>query len=220
MEERLLRDHLTRYATVVRFRYYRTAESTNRPEGGADPRSEPAGGVGGVARASHGAQHPGDRVRHACGGRAPGRPCGLDVPRGADRPVPAWPAVYGPHTGGPRPDSHTPRRQEIGASGAPLLCAGRDVPRQRRRVPGSTHRDPGFVRPGCGTPDCGPRAHGDGNRAAHRLAVRPDHPDAQVVWAEVPAPLLQGAWYHHGLRFLRVDPWSELPLQAFLCGLR
>jgi len=44
--------------------------------------------------------------------------------------------------------------------------------------------------------------------------------DAQVVWAEEPAPLLHGAWYRHGLRFLRLDPWSELPLQAFLCGLR
>jgi hypothetical protein len=42
----------------------------------------------------------------------------------------------------------------------------------------------------------------------------------QVVWAEEPAPLLQGAWYRHGLRFLRVEPWSELPLQAVLCGMR
>ncbi len=71
-------------------------------------------------------------------------------------------------------DRHAPRRQDIGAPGAPLLRAGRDLPHQRHRVPGGAQRDPGPVRPGGGTPHCGPRAHGDGNGSAHRHAVRPD----------------------------------------------
>jgi hypothetical protein len=43
--------------------------------------------------------------------------------------------------------------------------------------------------------------------------------DARVVWAEEPTPRPRGMLYRHGLRFLRLDPWSELPLQAFLCGI-
>jgi hypothetical protein len=44
--------------------------------------------------------------------------------------------------------------------------------------------------------------------------------DAQVVWADPPARLPRGAAYRHGLRFLRLDPLSELPLQALLHGVR
>jgi hypothetical protein len=44
--------------------------------------------------------------------------------------------------------------------------------------------------------------------------------DAQVVWADAPARLPPGAAYRHGLRFLRLDPLSELPLHALLSGAR
>jgi len=43
--------------------------------------------------------------------------------------------------------------------------------------------------------------------------------DAQVVWAEQAGPRPRGAPYRHGLRFLRLDPSSELPLRALLDGL-
>jgi hypothetical protein len=45
--------------------------------------------------------------------------------------------------------------------------------------------------------------------------------DAQVVWADQARPgLPRGTSYRHGLRFLRVDPLSELPLRALLYGIR
>lgn len=43
--------------------------------------------------------------------------------------------------------------------------------------------------------------------------------DAQVVWAEQPGPRPRGAPYRHGLRFLRLDPSSDLPLRILLDGL-
>jgi hypothetical protein len=43
--------------------------------------------------------------------------------------------------------------------------------------------------------------------------------DAQVVWAEQAGSRPRGAPYRHGLRFLRLDPSSELPLRALLDGL-
>jgi hypothetical protein len=43
---------------------------------------------------------------------------------------------------------------------------------------------------------------------------------AKVVWAEAPAPRRRGASYRHGLRILRLDPASARPLQALLEGVR
>jgi hypothetical protein len=42
--------------------------------------------------------------------------------------------------------------------------------------------------------------------------------DAQVVWAEQRGPRPRGAPYRHGLRFLRLDPSSQLPLRLLLDG--
>ena len=56
-------------------------------------------------------------------------------------------------------------------------------------------------------------------RTATRLG--PMVADAQVVWADrARAGLPRGTVYRHGLRFLRVDPLSELPLRALLYGIR
>lgn len=44
--------------------------------------------------------------------------------------------------------------------------------------------------------------------------------DTEVVWADPPTRLPRGASYRHGLRFLRLDPASDLPLRALLEGLR
>ena len=44
--------------------------------------------------------------------------------------------------------------------------------------------------------------------------------DAQVVWTGETAQRPRGALYRHGLRFLRLDTSSDLPLQALLCGVR
>jgi len=56
-------------------------------------------------------------------------------------------------------------------------------------------------------------------RTATRLG--PMVADAQVVWADqARAGLPRGTSYRHGLRFLRVDPLSELPLRALLYGIR
>lgn len=43
--------------------------------------------------------------------------------------------------------------------------------------------------------------------------------DTRVVWADPPGPLPRGASYRHGLRFLRLDPSSELPMRTLLDGL-
>ena len=44
--------------------------------------------------------------------------------------------------------------------------------------------------------------------------------DATVVWTGETAQRPRGALYRHGLRLLRLDPSSDLPLQALLCGVR
>ncbi|HSB77554.1 MAG TPA: PilZ domain-containing protein [Candidatus Methylomirabilis sp.] len=44
--------------------------------------------------------------------------------------------------------------------------------------------------------------------------------DAQVVWAEPSDALPRGAPCRHGLRFLHIEPSSELPLKLLLAGLR
>jgi len=62
-----------------------------------------------------------------------------------------------------------------------------------------------------------------GTELAIRTATRlgPMVADAQVVWADqARAGLPRGTSYRHGLRFLRVDPLSELPLRALLYGIR
>ena len=62
-----------------------------------------------------------------------------------------------------------------------------------------------------------------GTQLAIRTATRlgPMVADAQVVWADqARAGLPRGTSYRHGLRFLRVDPLSELPLRALLYGIR
>jgi hypothetical protein len=43
--------------------------------------------------------------------------------------------------------------------------------------------------------------------------------DAQVVWADPPGRLPPGAAYRHGLRFLRLEPASDLPLRVLLEGI-
>ncbi|HSB80811.1 MAG TPA: PilZ domain-containing protein [Candidatus Methylomirabilis sp.] len=44
--------------------------------------------------------------------------------------------------------------------------------------------------------------------------------DAEVVWAEPPDARPRDAPCRHGLRFLRLEPSSELPLRVLLAGLR
>jgi hypothetical protein len=44
--------------------------------------------------------------------------------------------------------------------------------------------------------------------------------DAEVVWAEPPDARPRGAPCRHGLRFLRVESSSELPLRLLLAGRR
>ena len=44
--------------------------------------------------------------------------------------------------------------------------------------------------------------------------------DAQVVWAEPPDARPRGAPCRHGLRFLRLEPSSQLPLKLLIAGLR
>jgi hypothetical protein len=44
--------------------------------------------------------------------------------------------------------------------------------------------------------------------------------ETKVVWADPPGRLPKDASYRHGLRFLRVDSSSELPLRALLEGFR
>ena len=62
-----------------------------------------------------------------------------------------------------------------------------------------------------------------GTELAIRTAtgIGPMVADAQVVWADrTRAGAPRGTSYRHGLRFLRVDPSSELPLRALLYGMR
>jgi hypothetical protein len=220
MEERLLRDHLTRYATVVRFRSYRTAESANRPEGGRTRDLNLRGAwVELPERVA---------VRSTL-------EIAFDTPAG-DVPLVAhvaWtcPAEQtAPFLHGLRFAGLTPAgRDQIRT----LLAAKKSMrPVRLYCALAGTCLAKGIACPAVPTAirDLSDRGAGlrivDPVPTGTEIELRIASPygritaDAQVVWADEPSPLLRGAWYRHGLRFLRVDPWSELPLQAFLCGMR
>jgi len=220
MEEHHLGDYLTRYATQVRVRYRRAAESTYRPEGGQTWDLSVRGAW---------VEFP-ERVaaRSAL-------VVALDTPEG---PLPlvahvAWtcPAVHEPpYLHGLRFIGVTPycrdRVQALLAHENPYRAArlycGLAATCQRKGVqcplmPSSIRdlsdrgmglRIPEPVAPG--TELCIWTATPFGQIAA----------DAQVVWAGDTAQLPRGALYRHGLRFLRLDTSSDLPLQALLCGVR
>jgi c-di-GMP-binding flagellar brake protein YcgR len=89
------------------------------------------------------------------------------------------------------------------AAGVPLPCETRDL-----SYGGVALRLPAALPPGTQLQVTIPTAFG---------AVTAD---AQVVWAEPPDARPRGALYRHGLRFLRLDSSSELPLRLHLAGLR
>jgi len=220
MEEHLLRDHMTRYATDVRVRYRRPGESTYRREGGRTRNLNLRGAW---------VELP-ERVAAQST-----LAIALETPAGDVSLVAhvAWtcpevhttPFLHGLRFSGVTPDCRD-RMRTILAYKNPVrpvrLYCGLAGTCQTKGV--ACPAVPSAIRDlsdrGAGLRISEPVAPGTevGLRIATpygRIAA-----DAQVVWAEEPAPLLHGAWYRHGLRFLRLDPWSELPLQAFLSGIR
>jgi hypothetical protein len=220
MEEHLLRDHLTRYATVVRFRYHRTAESTYRPDGGRTRDLNLRGAW--------------VELPERVGARST-LEIALDTPAG-DVPLVAHVAWTCP-ADQTAPFLHGLRFTGITPAGRDrmraLLAAKKSV-RPVRLYCGlaGTCQAKGIACPALPSAIRDLSDRGAGLRISEPVApgtevgLRIATPygqivaDAQVIWADEPSPLLRGAWYRHGLRFLRVDPWSELPLQAFLCGMR
>lgn len=89
------------------------------------------------------------------------------------------------------------------AAGVPLPCETRDL-----SYSGVALRLPEAVPPGTHLQVTIPTAFG---------AVTAD---AQVVWAEPPEGLPRGAPCRHGLRFLRLETSSQVPLKVLLAGLR
>ena len=220
MEEHLLRDHVSRYATEVRFRYHCTAGRTTRPEVGRTRDLNLRGAW--------------VELPERVAARST-LEIALDTPAG-DVPLVAhvaWtcpaehttPFLHGLRFTGITPDGRDRMRTLLAAKKSVrpvrLYCA----------LAGTCHTK-GVACPALPSAIRDLSARGAGLRIADpvpmgtEMDLRIATPygritaAAQVVWAEEPAPLLHGAWYRHGLRFLRVDPWSELPLQAFLCGLR
>jgi hypothetical protein len=220
MEEHLLQDHLTRYATEVRVRYRRAAESTFRPEGGRT-RDLNLRGAWVELPERLAARSTLEIALEAPGG---------DVPLVAHV---AWtcPAEHtAPFLHGLRFTGITPG----GRDRMRILLADKKPVRPVRLYCGlaGTCQAKGIACPALPSAIRDLSDRGAGLRISEPVApgtevgLRIVTPygqivaDAQVIWADEPSPLLRGAWYRHGLRFLRVDPWSELPLQAFLCGMR
>lgn len=213
-------DQLTRYAMNVRLRYRRVAERTHRPERGwirnlnargawvELPERVPAGStlaitldtpagdlplVAQVAWAYPGSQDAPYLHGLSFTGATPGRRQHLQalLARATPRvPVRLYCRLVA--TCHPK------------ANGCPALPAAiRDLGNSGVGV-----RLPERVSPGTAVRITAPTRYG-------RIAG-----ETQVVWADPPAWLPRGASYRHGLLFLRLDPSSELPLQALLGGLR
>jgi hypothetical protein len=220
MEEHLLRDHVSRYATEVRVRYRRPAESTYRPEGGRTRDLNLRGAW--------------VELPERLTARSP-LEIALDAP-GGEVPLVAHVAWTCPAEH-PAPFLHGLRFTSIAPAGRDrmrTLLAAKESVRPVRlycALAGTCHAN-GIACPAVPSAIRDLSERGVGLRIADPMApgtvmdLRIATPygritaDAQVVWADEPSPLLRGAWYRHGLRFLRLDPWSELPLQAFLSGLR
>jgi len=220
MEEHLLKNYLTRYATHVRLRYRRAAERIYRPEGGRTwdlnvrgawvelPEQVAAGSALVIALATPDGELP--LVAHV-----------------------AWtcPEPYAaPYLHGLRFTGVTPvgrdRVQALLAHDQPQhatrLYCGLAATCQRKGVrcplmPSSirdlSDRGVGLRIPELVAPET-------------ELCIRtvtafgPIAADALVVWTGETAQRPRGALYRHGLRLLRLDPSSDLPLQALLCGVR
>lgn len=212
-------DHVTRYAMNVRVRYRRDAERTYRPEGGWTRDLSARGAWVELPE------------RVAAGSTlaiALGTPEG-DLPLFAHV---AWtcaelrdaPYLHGLRFTGVTPE-HRQRLRTLLAHDTPrvpvrLYCA----------LAATCHRKDN----GCPAVPGAIRDLGDSGaclRLPERLspgtAVRMSAPtrygpiaaEAKVVWADPPGRLPRGASYRHGLRFLRLDPSSELPLRVLLDGL-
>ena len=220
MEEHLLGDYLTRYATKVRFRYRRATERTYRPDGG---QTWDLNGRGAWV----------ELPERVAAGRA--LVIALETPEG-ELPLvahvawtcPEWaeaPYLHGLRFTGVTPFCRDRVRallaHEKPQRAARLYC-GLAATCQRKGVrcplmPSSIRdlsdrgvglRIPELVAPG--TELCIRTATAFGPIAA----------DAQVVWTGETAQRPRGALYRHGLRLLRLDPSSDLPLQVLLCGVR
>jgi hypothetical protein len=220
MEGHLLADCLTRYATQVRVRYRRASESTYRPEGGRTCDLSVRGAW---------VELP-ERVaaRSAL-------VIALETPEGALPLVAhvAWtcPEVHEPpYLHGLRFTGVTPycrdRVQALLAHENPQRAArlycGLAATCQRKGVPcplmPSSIRDLSDSGVGLRIPE--PVAPGTELCIRTATAFGQIAADAKVVWTDETPQLPRGALYRHGLRFLRLDTSSDLPLQALLCGVR
>jgi len=213
-------EHATRYALNVRVQYRRVAERTYRPPGGWTrdlnlrgawvelPESVPAGTTLALA---------------------------LDTPAGDVTLLAhvAWtypglrdaPYLHGVRFTGLTPDGRQRLRgllvREQPRAAVRLFCALAATCHRNDNgcpaIPGTVRdladtgvgmRLPERVPPGTVMRISAPTKYG-------RIAA-----ETQVVWADPPGRLPRGATYRHGLRFLRLDRSSELPLQALLEGLQ
>jgi hypothetical protein len=220
MEKQLLADDLTRYATNLRFRYRRSTETTDPREGG---RLRDLNCRGAWIELPERVAKQSDLT------------LALDTPDG-ELPLEArvaWtnPGLRAaPYLHGLFFTNVTPeRRQRLR-----VLLADDKSPRAVRlycRLAAACQRK-GVSCPAVASSIRDLSASGVGLRLQEPMAPGTEvcirtatlvgriAADAQVVWADPPARLPPGAAYRHGLRFLRLDPLSELPLQALLHGVR
>ena len=220
MEEHLLKDYLTRYATQVHLRYRRAAESAYRPEGGRTWDLNVRGAW---------VELP-ERVAAQSA-----LVIALETPEGELSLVAhvAWTCpemVAAPYLHGLRFTGVTPvcrdRVQALLAREKPqrvarLYCGlaatcqrkGVQCPLMPSSIRDLSDRGVGLRMPELMAP---------GTEISLRTATPfgPIAADATVVWTGETAQRPRGALYRHGLRFLRLDPSSDLPLQALLCGVR
>jgi hypothetical protein len=211
-------EHTTRYALHVRVRYRRVAERTYRPEGGWTWDLNLRGAWVGLPEPVP----PGTTLALA-----------LDTPAG-DLPLlahVAWtapglrdaPYLHGVRFPGLTPD-HRHRLHAL------VTSETRRVPIRLACVLAATcHRTddgcpavPGTVRDlaetGAGVRLPEHMAPGTAVRLSTATPYGRIVAETQVVWADPPGRLPRGASYRHGLRFLRLDRSSALPLQVLLEG--
>lgn len=220
MTDSSFNDHITRYALNVRVRYHRPADRRYRPEGGwirdvnlrgawvELPERVPTGNALALA---------------------------LDTPTGELTLLAhvAWTCSglrNAPYLHGLRFTGLTPeRRQQLQA-----LITHEKPPAVIRlycRLAATCHRNDN----GCPAMSGLLRDLDDGGACvrlpervppgtAMRISVRTGYgriaAEAKVVWTDPPGHLPRDASYRHGLRFVRLDPASELPLRALLEGFR
>lgn len=220
MQEHLLAKDLTRYATQVRLQYRRAAESTYRPDGGQTwdlnvrgawvelPERVAAGSALVIALQTPDGELP--LVSHVV----------WTCPE-----VPGPPYLHRLRFTGVTQYSRNRVRallvhekpQRVGRlhCGLAATCQRKDVlcPLMFILIRDLSHRGVGLRMPERLAP---------GTEIFLRTATQFGEiaADAQVVWTGESARLPRGALYAHGLRFLRLDPSSDRPLQALLCGVR